>query len=533
MGSNVAGLWSDLGEPESHPSDMVHYLGSTAKIHNIYNLLWARGIYEGWNQSRPNERMFNLTRSGYAGIQRYGVFTWSGDVSKSFRALGLQIPILLGMGLSGMAYHNSDIGGYTGNATTPELYVRWIQFGTFCPITRTHGNDGVSPTEPWKFGQQAEDICRRYIRTKYKLMPYIYSMAYKNYLTGMPLARPLFFLDPSDSHLTNESGTYMWGDAFAVSPVVQAGQTSKTLYLPASGTGNAGWIDFWTDSRYNGAQQLTVSAPLETMPVFVREGSIIPVAPDMNYVDEVTQDTLHFLLYPKIASNGMSEHFDLYEDDGKTLSYQSGDYLLTPVELLSGYKSDSAAVPYVLYKIDPAQGAYAGIPAIRPMIGEMHRINQSPLSVLFNDTTLDQYFSYQDLFQSGKGYFYDGTSHILWTFVKIKRDVQNVVQAIGTGVDELTGVRSGEMISQFRLEQNYPNPFNPNTIIRYFIAARSHVTITIYNLLGAEVGTIVDQDQSPGSHSVVWEPKGLASGVYYCRLVAGAFSETKKLVLVR
>jgi alpha-glucosidase (family GH31 glycosyl hydrolase) len=533
LGSNVAGLWSDLGEPENHPDDMKHALGSVAKIHNIYNLLWAQGIYEGWNQSRPNERIFNLTRSGYAGIQRYGVFTWSGDVNKSFRALSVQLPMLLGMGLSGLAYHGSDIGGFTGSATTPELYVRWMQFGTFSPITRAHGYDGASPTEPWEFGQQAEDICRTYIRTRYKLMPYIYSMAYQNHLKGMPLARPLFFLDPTDSHLTNESSTYLWGDAFAVSPVVQAGQSTKTLYLPYSGAGNAGWIDYWTDAGYNGGRQITVSTPIETMPVFVREGSIIPVAPDMNYVDELTQDTLHLLLYPKTAGNDVSEHFDLYEDDGKTLSYQSGDYLLTPINLKSGYTSDTTAIPYVLCTIDPAQGLYDGIAAIRPFVGEFHRIRQEPSSVLFNDTTLEQYFSYQDLLQHGKGYCYNGTSHVLWVFVKISRNVQNIVHAVGAGVDELTGVMSGELISQFQLEQNYPNPFNPNTIIRYSIPIHCHVTITIYNLLGEDVGTIVDQDQVPGSHSVVWEPKGLASGVYYCRLTAGTFSETKKLVLVR
>ncbi|MEK6571439.1 MAG: TIM-barrel domain-containing protein, partial [Bacteroidota bacterium] len=147
FGNELAGIWTDLGEPERHPDDMQHYLGSTAKVHNIFNLLWARTLFEGYGRFRPSQRLFNLSRSGYAGIQRYGVIPWSGDVGKSFGGLAVQLPMMLNMGMSGLAYHNSDIGGFCCGTTTPELYVRWMQYGTFCPITRAHGTG--QPTEPW------------------------------------------------------------------------------------------------------------------------------------------------------------------------------------------------------------------------------------------------------------------------------------------------------------------------------------------------------------------------------------------------
>ncbi|MGE5430535.1 MAG: TIM-barrel domain-containing protein, partial [Syntrophomonadaceae bacterium] len=156
FGSQLSGIWTDLGEPERDNTQMQYYLGSSAKVHNVYNLLWAKTIFEGFNSFRPNERLFNLTRSGYAGIQRYSVITWSGDVGRSFAGLAVQLPIMLNMGLSGLGYHNSDIGGFAGNGTTPELYARWMQFGTFCPITRAHGTG--QPTEPWAFGTETEAI---------------------------------------------------------------------------------------------------------------------------------------------------------------------------------------------------------------------------------------------------------------------------------------------------------------------------------------------------------------------------------------
>jgi len=380
FGKHVAGIWTDLGEPERHPEEMNHYLGSTVKIHNIYNLLWAKTIYDGFTELRPNERVMNVSRSGFAGVQRYGVMPWSGDVSRTFVGLEVQIPILLGMGMSGIAYQTSDIGGYSRMPTTPELYIRWMQFGTFCPVTRAHGaGETVNgyPTEPWMFGAEAEKICRDFISLRYQLLPYIYSLAYNNYATGMPFARPLFWLDPNDKKLINEGSSYMWGDAFFVSPVVAAGERKKNVYFP-KGT----WINFWTEEIVKGGKNVTVAAPLHQMPIFVKEGSIIPMAPLMSYSDERTLDTLTLRIYP---SSDKVVTYSLYEDDGKTREYQTGKYSTTTFTQRS-VTVDGAQT--LILTAGEAQGTFANKLNERNYIFEVHGVSKKPVKVQVNGSMI-------------------------------------------------------------------------------------------------------------------------------------------------
>lgn len=376
LGTQVAGLWTDLGEPERHPADMNHFLGGTAKVHNIYDLLWAKTIFEGFAQYRPGDRVFNLTRSGFAGIQRYGAIPWSGDVARNFGGLAVQLPMLLNMGMSGLAYHNSDIGGYSRIPTTPELYIRWMEYGTFCPITRAHGAGEIvkgSPTEPWRFGPVAEKICRSYIELRYQLLPYIYTMAYENYKTGMPLARPLFWTDVDHHNLFNESSSYFWGDSFLVSPVVRAGQTTKEVFLP-EGT----WFNFWTDEIFQGGKTFNVPAPLKYMPIFIKSGSIIPFAPVMNYSDERPLDTLTLRVYP--VETGRSS-YTLYEDDGKTTSYQKGQCAATTfTQSLASIQNKST----LSLTIGPSTGSFNGKIQHRIYIVEVHGILKQPTIVRVN-----------------------------------------------------------------------------------------------------------------------------------------------------
>jgi alpha-glucosidase (family GH31 glycosyl hydrolase) len=399
MGNHVAGLWTDLGEPERHPLDMRHYLGSASRVHNIFNLLWAKTIFEGYHQFRPGERVFNLTRSGFAGIQRYGVITWSGDVARSFEGLAVQLPMLLNMGISGLAYQNSDIGGYSRIPTTPELFIRWMEFGTFCPVTRAHGAGevtGGSATEPWMFGPDAEEICRSYLRLRYRLLPYNYTLAHQDYETGIPLARPLIMRYPEDSTLFNESSSYLWGDAFLVSPVVHAGQRVKDVYLP-----KGSWVDFWSDSVFTGGKTIAVSAPLDRMPILVRSGSIIPMAPDMDYTDQRPLDTLFLGVYP---STGDSTNFTLYEDDGKSLAYQSGQFCVTSFSesVVSGEKKRTLQV-----HIGRSEGEFVGKLAHRTYIVQIHGIEGKPTVVKVNGSRLAAADRYQSIFDRAAGYYYD------------------------------------------------------------------------------------------------------------------------------
>ncbi|MFA6457631.1 MAG: TIM-barrel domain-containing protein, partial [Bacteroidota bacterium] len=380
FGAHVAGIWTDLGEPERHPEEMHHFLGSTVKIHNIYNLLWAKTIYEGFSQIRPNERVFNVSRSGYAGVQRYGVMPWSGDVSRTFVGLEVQMPILLGMGMSGIAYQNSDIGGYSRMPTTPELYIRWMQFGTFCPIARAHGaGETVNgfPTEPWMFGAEAETICRDFIRLRYRLLPYIYTLAHQNYESGMPFARPLFWLDPNDEKLSNESSSYLWGDAFLVSPVVKAGQRKKELYLP-KGT----WINYWTEDIVAGGKSVIVAAPLNQMPIFVKQGSIVPMAQNMNYSDERPLDTLTLHVYPDLKGE---VSYSLYEDDGTTRDYQSGKFATT---VFSQKMSVADGASTMVLTAGETKGNFIPQLNSRVYIFVVHGIVKKPSSVMVNGMTL-------------------------------------------------------------------------------------------------------------------------------------------------
>jgi alpha-glucosidase (family GH31 glycosyl hydrolase) len=515
FGNELAGIWTDLGEPERHPQDMQHYLGSTMKVHNVFNLLWAKTIFDGYSQFRPNQRLFNLTRSGYAGIQRYGVIPWSGDVGKSFGGLAVQLPMLLNMGMSGLAYHNSDIGGFCCGTTTPELYVRWMQYGTFCPITRAHGTG--QGTEPWAFDATTESICRKFIQLRYQLLPYIYTMAYENFSTGLPLARPLFFDYPNDAGLYNESSSYLWGDAFLVSPVVQAGQTTKSIYLP-----QGEWVNYWTDEILQGGQRMTVATPIETLPLFVKAGSILPMQSVMNYSDERPLDTLLLEIY---ALRGKESHFTLYEDDGKTLEYQSGSCAQTII--VQSSLADSLTI-----SIRPTVGTYSKKTSHRVFLSEIHGVVSPPSAVRKNGESLPSRSSYQEMRQNGDGFFYDQQKQRL--FIHTPSSPDSALELIASDI-VLTGMRErrGGFVGTFKLEQNYPNPFNPGTVIEFMLPTSGPVALTMYNILGQEIGEVISDYLSAGKHQVVWAPRDLASGIYFYRLVAGSFVETRKLVLVR
>lgn len=318
--SGIAGWWGDLGEPEKHPSGIHYALGQSDDVHNIYGHYWSKMLADGYAKNYPSERLFFLNRAGYAGSQRYGIFPWSGDVSRSWSGFEAQLPIMLGMAMNGIPYMHSDLGGFAAGEKDDELYRRWLQFGVFNPIFRPHGEK--IPSEPIFFNDTTQQIVNEAIKLRYRLMPYNYTLAWEQTTKGWPLARPMMWYNPKDSALFDVYDTYYWGESFLVSPIIKKGQTEKAINLP-SGV----WYDFRTYQPINGGTTTTVSVDKNSIPVFVKAGSIVPMATDFTSTDFYPTDTLivRYYAHPSVGNT----NYTLFEDDGKNAqSLQNNDYRL-------------------------------------------------------------------------------------------------------------------------------------------------------------------------------------------------------------
>ena len=306
----VAGIWGDLGEPEVHPSWVQHHTGSADEVHNIYGHDWARLIYEGYKRDFPDTRPFILMRAGYSGSQRYGMIPWSGDVNRTWGGLQSQPEIALQMGMQGLAYMHSDLGGFAGANLDDELYVRWLQYGVFNPIFRPHAQEDV-PSEPVFRSEKAKTLAKEAIELRYKLLPYNYNLVYENNQFGKPLMRPLFFEEPNNIELFNYSNTYLWGNDILVSPVLEAGKTEQEVYFPKDNV----WFDFYTDEKIEGGQTKTVQLKENSIPTYVRAGAFIPMAKPMQSTNDYDNNTLELQYYfDRSAPNNQRK---IYNDDGK------------------------------------------------------------------------------------------------------------------------------------------------------------------------------------------------------------------------
>ncbi|WP_083690238.1 TIM-barrel domain-containing protein [Colwellia sp. UCD-KL20] len=312
----IAGWWGDLGEPEVHPSDSIHRLDSgihvTAdEIHNVYGHRWAQMVYTQQLTMAPNTRPFVMMRSGFAGSQRYGIMPWTGDVSRTWGGLQSQVELSLQMSLFGLAYTHSDLGGFAGGDTfNTELYTRWLQYGVFQPVFRPHGQDHIA-SEPVFHDEKTKNILRKYVKLRYQLLPYNYTLAYQNSTTGMPLMRPLFFENEEDFKLINNTTSYLWGDAFLVTPVVEADTQSVNIALP-KGT----WTDYWNGTEYQGNQVINMPVSLKYIPVLVRGGSFIPMIDSIQSTQDYSSDAISLHYYADKSVN--FSQAKMYEDDGES-----------------------------------------------------------------------------------------------------------------------------------------------------------------------------------------------------------------------
>ncbi|SOC80424.1 oligosaccharide 4-alpha-D-glucosyltransferase [Salinimicrobium sediminis] len=322
----VGGWWGDLGEPEVHPEGLLHATGTANEVHNIYGHYWAKMIYEGYREDFPRQRPFILMRAGAAGSQRFGMIPWSGDVNRSWGGLKPQPEISLQMGLQGLAYMHSDLGGFAGDNLNDELYVRWLQYGVFQPIYRPHAQEAV-PSEPVFREPKTKALSKKAIELRYQLLPYNYTLAFRNSTEGLPLMRPLFFEEPDNFRLYSMAGTYLWGKDFLISPVLQENVSSQEVYFPKE----SNWIDFYSGEKYEGGSTAVIGLEEEYIPTFVRGGAIIPMAKPLQTTQNFSAEDVevHYFFDPVTEkSSGI-----LFHDDGKTPeTYQTGDYELLNFE---------------------------------------------------------------------------------------------------------------------------------------------------------------------------------------------------------
>ncbi len=524
LSTGVHGLWTDLGEPEVHPSGMQHVAGPADAVHNVYNLIWARTVHEAFSQQRPNRRLVNLTRSGYAGIQRYGVFTWSADVARTFDGLSLQPPIMLNTTLSGLYYHSSDLGGFTGEAS-PELYTRWMQMGAFTPVARAHGVDN-EPTEPWRIDPPAPSISRRYLELRYRLLPYLYTMAYRAHDRGLPIVRPLFFEDPDAEWLAEEDDAYLFGDSFLVAPVVEENKRQKDVPLPPGV-----WINYWTDEAVQGNQTVTVDAPLGRLPLFVRQGAIVPMRPTApDHVGHSIPDSLQLAVYPS-ADGGQ---FTLYEDDGHTQAYTQGAFAQTTVEQQFTTVEGTSTLDITL---GAAQGTFEEHPAKRTYSVVTHRVFQRPHQVTLDGRPLPEQRTVSALQQQSEGYAYDPGSRRLHVQFEAGTRTGHRLQMQGI---QPAGAGAAN-VDAYELDAPSPHPVRNTTTLSFRLREPSHVTLALYDVLGRRVATLVDDRRRKGPYTVSVSPSalGLPSGVYFYRLTAQdgfdrtRFQKTRKMVIVK
>jgi len=321
----VSGWWGDLGEPEVHPSDLLHATGTADELHNIYGHYWAKMIYDGYQQVFPEQRPFILMRAGYAGSQHYGLIPWSGDVSRSWGGLQSQPSIALQMGMQGLAYMHSDLGGFAGDNVDDELYLRWMQYGVFQPVYRPHAQESV-PSEPVFRTPRTRELAKEAILLRYQLLPYNYTLAFENHQEGTPLMRPLFFEEDKKALLTDDK-TYLWGPHLLISPVVQPGLTAQEVYFPSG----ANWYDFYTDQQMIGGAAQVVPLREASIPTYVRGGSFIPMARPLRNTDsyDLQQFDLHYYYDPSVPES----KDQLYHDDGQTpQAFEKGMYELLHFE---------------------------------------------------------------------------------------------------------------------------------------------------------------------------------------------------------
>ncbi len=391
----VNGFWGDLGEPEVHPSWVQHATGTADEVHNIYGHDWAKLVYESSLEANPDKRPFILMRAGYSGSQRYGMVPWSGDVNRTWGGLQSQPEIALQMGMQGLAYMHSDLGGFAGDNLDDELYVRWLQYGVFQPIYRPHAQEEVA-SEPVFRSDKAKALAKQAIELRYRMLPYNYNLMYENHQTGAPLMRPLFFEEPGNLDLYTYSDAYLWGKDILVAPILKAGQKEKEVYFPKHTT----WFDFYTEERIEGGQTKTVATKENSIPMYVRAGAFVPMAQPMSSTKDynISELQLHYYFDNSIPNSKRR----LYNDKNDINAIEKGFYEI--VEYKSNFKGRNLKFNFELKSGVNLNLSDKSIDLV------IHNIQNAPKRIKINGKKLNIYMKYEP----SKFIKIEGQKNVVW-----------------------------------------------------------------------------------------------------------------------
>ncbi len=408
IANGVNAWWTDLGEPEKHPAAIMHNLSDLGfkrlfnadEVHNVYGHYWNKMLANNYAKEYPNTRLFHLNRSGFAGSQRYNIFPWSGDVSRSWSGFRAQLPLMLGMSMSGIPYIHADAGGFAGGGGDNELYVRWLQFAAFTPIFRPHGtalyevdkNASNFPSEAALIDTPYRSYAKEVISLRYQLLPYNYTLAYRQAAKAEPLVAPLYYYFPKDTAAINVGDEFMWGQNILVAPVLEKGTAERKMYLPK---GN--WYEFHGNESIAGGNWFYKPVNIETIPLYVKAGSII-VASGKAAVKNTVDDNNTDLRVDYYYSNKPSEA-ELYEDDG--VGRQA--IAKKQYELIKFSAVSSSAK--TIFTVKSNGGNFKGKPSLRKMKFIVHGIANKK-AMLYINGKLSQPLSYQTNNTTGKSNSY-------------------------------------------------------------------------------------------------------------------------------
>jgi alpha-glucosidase len=325
--TGIAGIWNDMNEPASFngplPDDVMFHndgvIVDHREIHNVYGHYMSQATYEGLKKA-TGRRPFVITRACYAGTQKYAT-VWTGDNQSQWEHLRMSLPMLMNLGLSGIALCGTDVGGFSWDCS-PELLSRWVQVGAFTPLFRNHSNIFTRDQEPWAFDEQTEAINRKYIKLRYQLIPYLYDMLHDEESSGLPVIRPLLLDYQNDPKTYEINDEFLCGESLLIAPVVEQGAKARLVYLPEGSS----WIDYWSKQKYDGGQYLIREAPIDVCPIYIRAGSVIPLYPVQNYIGEKKIDRLTMDVY--LPDMGSAATYTHYQDDGESFAYRDGVYNL-------------------------------------------------------------------------------------------------------------------------------------------------------------------------------------------------------------